>query len=67
MWYNSITKDFPLNHSRRGVTMKMNFTARQMRVYDSVKEMAEKKLSKFDKFFTDGAEMDITFSMPNEL
>ncbi len=47
--------------------MKMNFTARQMRVYDSVKEMAEKKLSKFDKFFTDGAEMDITFSMPNEL
>ncbi|MBE6674581.1 MAG: ribosome-associated translation inhibitor RaiA [Ruminococcaceae bacterium] len=45
----------------------MNFTARQMRVYDSVKEMAEKKLSKFDKFFTDGAEMDITFSMPNEL
>lgn len=47
--------------------MKMNFTARQMRVYDSVKEMAEKKLSKFDKFFTDEAEMDITFSMPNEL
>lgn len=47
--------------------MKMNFTARQMRVYDSVKEMAQKKLSKFDKFFSDGAEMDITFSMPNEL
>ncbi|MBQ8145462.1 MAG: ribosome-associated translation inhibitor RaiA [Clostridia bacterium] len=47
--------------------MKMNFTARQMRVYDSVKEMAQKKLSKFDKFFADGAEMDITFSMPNEL
>ena len=47
--------------------MKMNFTARQMRVYDSVKEMAEKKLSKFDRFFTEGAEMDITFSMPNEL
>ncbi len=47
--------------------MKMNFTARQMRVYDSVKEMAQKKLSKFDKFFADEAEMDITFSMPNEL
>ena len=45
--------------------MKMNFTARQMRVYDSVKETAEKKLSKFDKFFGDGCEMDVTFSMPN--
>ena len=47
--------------------MKMNFTARQMRVYDSVKEMAQKKLSKFDKFFPELAEMDVTFSMPNEL
>ncbi len=47
--------------------MKMNFTARQMRVYDSVKETAEKKLAKFDKFFGGEAEMDITFSMPNGL
>ena len=45
--------------------MKMNFTARQMRVYDSVKETAEKKLAKFNKFFEENAEMDITFSMPN--
>lgn len=45
--------------------MKMNFTARQMRVYDLVRENAEAKLSKFDKFFSDEAEMDITFSMPN--
>lgn len=45
--------------------MKMNFTARQMRVYESVKETAEKKLSKFDKFFDGECEMDITFSMPN--
>ncbi|MBP3495600.1 MAG: ribosome-associated translation inhibitor RaiA [Clostridia bacterium] len=47
--------------------MKMNFTARQMRVFDSVKENAQKKLAKFDKFFGDEAEMDITFSMPNNL
>lgn len=47
--------------------MKMNFTARQMRVYDSVKEMAEKKLAKFDRFFPEAAEMDVTFSMPNKL
>ena len=47
--------------------MKMNFTARQMRVYDSVKETAEKKLSKFDKFFPETAEMDVTFSMPHGL
>ena len=47
--------------------MKINFTARQMRVYDSVKEMAEKKLAKFDRFFPEAAEMDVTFSMPNKL
>lgn len=47
--------------------MKMNFTARQMRVFESVKELAEKKLSKFDKFFDEEALMDITFSMPNNL
>ena len=29
--------------------------------------MAQKKLSKFDKFFPELAEMDVTFSMPNEL
>ena len=46
--------------------MKMNFTARQMKVYDSVKEMAQKKLAKFDRYFTDETEMDITFSMPKE-
>ena len=47
--------------------MKMNFTARQMKVFDSVKETAEKKLAKFDRFFSDEAVMDITFSMPNDL
>ena len=47
--------------------MKMNFTARQMKVYEQIKETAEKKLAKFDKFFGNEAEMDITFSMPNGL
>ena len=47
--------------------MKMSFTARQMRLFDATKEMAEKKLSKLDKFFDEKAEMDITFSMPRNL
>lgn len=47
--------------------MKMNFTARQMKVFDVVKESAEKKLAKFDKFFDENAEMDITFSLENNL
>ena len=47
--------------------MKMNFTARQMKVFDVVKETAEKKLAKFDKFFPDNAEMDVTFSIANKL
>ena len=47
--------------------MKMNFKARQMRIFDVVKETAEKKLSKFDKFFPDDAEMDVTFSISSNL
>ena len=47
--------------------MKMNFVGRHMKVYEVVKEMAEKKLSKFNKFFHDDAEMDVIFSMPKNL
>lgn len=47
--------------------MKINFTARQMKVFDVVKEVVEKKLAKLDKFFPDEAEMDLTFSMANNL
>ncbi|MBO5212687.1 MAG: ribosome-associated translation inhibitor RaiA [Clostridia bacterium] len=47
--------------------MKMNFTARQMRVFDIVKETAQKKLSKFEKFFSENAEMDVTFSKVKNL
>ena len=44
--------------------MKMNFVGRHMKVYEVVKDMAEKKLSKFKKFFPEDAEMDVIFSMP---
>ena len=47
--------------------MKMNFTARQMRLFDATREMATKKLAKLDKYFDEKAEMDITFSMPSNL
>ncbi len=42
--------------------MKVIMTGRQMNVYDSTKEMAQKKLAKFDKFFDDNAEMTVAFS-----
>ena len=42
--------------------MKMIMNGRQMNVYESTKEMAEKKLAKFDKFFDENAEMTVTFS-----
>lgn len=42
--------------------MKLIMTGRQMNVYESTKEMAEKKLAKFDKFFDENAEMTVSFS-----
>jgi putative sigma-54 modulation protein len=43
--------------------MKIIMTGRQMNVYESTKEMAEKKLAKFDKFFDENAEMTVSFSL----
>ena len=42
--------------------MKIIMNGRQMNVYESTKEMAEKKLAKFEKFFDENAEMTVTFS-----
>ena len=42
--------------------MKIIMTGRQMNVFETTKEMAEKKLAKFDKFFDDNAEMTVCFS-----
>lgn len=42
--------------------MKVIMIGRQMNVYESTKEMAAKKLAKFDKFFGDNAEMTVSFS-----
>ena len=47
--------------------MKIIMTGRQMNVYESTKEMAEKKLAKFDKFFDDNAEMTVAFSRRRDM
>ena len=41
----------------------MNFTARQMKVFETVKETAQKKLAKLDKYFKDDASAYVTMSM----
>ena len=42
--------------------MKITETGRQLTVRESQKEMAARKLSKFDRIFGDGAEAFVTFS-----
>lgn len=42
--------------------MKISIIGRQMTVSDDLKARLEKKLSKFDKFFPDGADAHATFS-----
>ena len=41
--------------------MKINIIGRQMNVYDDMKELVEKKLSKFDRYFPTGADANVTF------
>ena len=52
---------------KEGTHMKIIMTGRQMNVYESTKEMAEKKLAKFDKFFDENAEMTVSFSRRHDL
>ena len=47
--------------------MKMNFNARQIKLFDVTREMAEKKLAKFEKFFSENAELSATFSKEKNL
>ena len=47
--------------------MKITATGRQLTVKDSMKELAEKKLSKFDRFFGEDAEAVVKFSVVREL
>lgn len=46
--------------------MNISIIGRQMNVYSDLKARVEKKLSKFDKFFPDGAEAFVTFSRLRE-
>lgn len=47
--------------------MKVIMTGRQLTVYETTKEMAAKKLAKFDKFFDDNAEMTVSFSRRHDM
>ena len=47
--------------------MKINFNARQIKLFDVTREMAEKKLAKFEKFFPESAELSATFSKEKNL
>ncbi len=42
--------------------MKTTIVGKQMNVTEDLKELVNKKLSKFDKFFRDGAETFVTFN-----
>ncbi len=42
--------------------MKVIISGRNMRVRDSIKEMVENRLSKFDKYFQDDVDAHVTFS-----
>ena len=46
--------------------MKITIVGRQMNVWDSTKEMAEKKLARLDKYFGSEASATVTFSCKRE-
>lgn len=47
--------------------MKLTISSRQMTLRESLKELAQDKLQKYDRFFEDGAEAQVTFSCRHNL
>ena len=46
--------------------MKFTFTCKKVSLNDSVKEYAEKKISKLDRYFHEGAEAIVTFAVEKD-
>lgn len=49
-------------HRKEGIGMKTTVVGRQMNVYEEMKQLIEKKLTKFDKFFPSEGEATATLS-----
>lgn len=45
--------------------MKLSFSARQINLRDSLKELATEKMARYDRFFADDALCHVTFSCPH--
>ncbi len=56
----------PASLNKGGLSMNISIIGRQMTVSDDLKVQVEKKLSRFDKFFPDGADATVTFSKLRE-
>ena len=46
--------------------MKYNYTCKKVSLNDSIKDYAEKKISKLDRYFRDDATANVTFSVEKE-
>ena len=67
MCYNNDARMTCKSQRREVRTMRLIINGRQMTVYETTKEMAEKKLAKFEKFFDENAEMTVSFSHRRDL
>ena len=59
---DNVTRNFRKGYRKRykGIVMKITIYGKQMSVRESLKELIEKKLAKFDKFFGDETEAFVT-------
>ncbi len=55
-----------LFHTKGAIPMKYNYTCKKVSLNDSIKDYAEKKISKLDRYFRDDATANVTFSVEKE-
>ena len=58
--------EMPLSHTKGAISMKFTYTCKKVSLNDSIKDYAEKKISKLEKYFREETEASVTFAVEKD-
>lgn len=64
--YYTKERNPPLSHTKGAISMKFTYTCKKVSLNDSIKDYAEKKISKLEKYFREEAEAAVTFAVEKD-
>ena len=64
--YYTKERNPPLAHTKGAISMKFTYTCKKVSLNDSIKDYAEQKISKLDKYFREDAAAAVTFAVEKD-